>query len=132
MINFLFELPRAAYNYFFSPLNVPNEIQKVREGLSSHQIQHYAQTFNPESFKDELLNLVGIQKEDQAIKLVLKTHLLVTEYVEMIPQYIDLGDVMHFSTPLSSKSLANGRSIQQITQLLDLDRLNRVISFLSN
>lgn len=132
MVKFLFEFSRTTYNYFFSSLNVPNEIQKIRKEFSSHEVQTYAQTFNPESFKDELLSLVGMQEEDEAIRLVLKTHLLVTEHVEMIPRHIDLGGVMRFSTPLSPKSLANGRSIQQLTQLLDLDRLSSVISFLSN
>ncbi len=118
----------AAYNYLFPRFDVANEIQKVREQFSLDEMKAYAQEFSPEDFKEKLINLVGIQNEDEAIRLILKTHLLIVEYPDLISQNFDTKKIMDFSAPSSSENLANGRSIKKLSNTLGLNRLGLVIS----
>ncbi|MCB1072568.1 MAG: hypothetical protein KDK96_05625 [Chlamydiia bacterium] len=117
-------------NYFlnyFSSIDVPNALEEVRLSLSLDQKSELERNLTVQAFQTELLSLVLKQKEDQAIRYVLRAAVVLEDSSSLIKE-----DFFDFSTPLPQNSLAVGRSISHLSNLLNLKRLSSVIKYLNN
>ena len=79
-----------------------------------------------QAFRTGLLSLVLKQEEDQAIQYVLQAVVVLED-----SSFLAKEAFFDFSAPLPQKSLAVGRSISHLSNLLNLNKLSLLINYLS-
>ncbi len=125
--NKLYGIFNQFYNYLFPPVDIGRKFVEIQADFSRGEMKLYAQKLIPEDFKNKLLNLIGTQDEDGAIQLTMRIYLIVYEHPEYLRKDVNSQEFLDLFSPMPSESLANGRSIEHLSNTLDMNRLNYII-----
>ena len=125
----LMEFISKLYNHYFGPpipphppIDIPHALEQVRLTLSAEEKVALKHNLTLHSFREELLCLILTKEEDQAIDYVLKIAIILEDHLaETRKIFLD------FLSPLPKKSLACGRSISHISNLLRLNKLTYLL-----